>query len=48
MPVVQSRLTDTGSYELFDERGQPIGRVVAASSSRPVGRDSGTVLLIRN
>lgn len=34
-------------YEVYDSRGEPIGRVVQPVDPRVIGRTSGTVLLVR-
>jgi hypothetical protein len=34
-------------YELFDNQGEPIGRVVMPLDPRVIGRTLGTVLLVR-
>jgi hypothetical protein len=34
-------------YEIYDDRGEAIGRVVRPVERMILGRDSGTVLLIR-
>jgi hypothetical protein len=45
--MVMLRSTEPVTYELFDELGQPLGRVVSPSETVIVGAQAGTVLLRR-
>jgi len=35
-------------YEVYNDRGEPIGQVIGPRDPRVVGRTSGTVLLVRD
>jgi hypothetical protein len=45
--VMRTQNERPDTYEIYDSRGEAIGRVVEPVDPRVVGRTSGTVLLVR-
>ena len=45
--VMRTSQERPGVFEVYNDRGEPIGEVIQPLDPRVVGRDSGTVLLIR-
>jgi hypothetical protein len=46
--VMRTSQERPGVFEVYDDRGEPIGQVIQPRDAKVVGRSSGTVLLVRD
>lgn len=46
--VMRTSQEQPGVFEVYNDRGEPIGQVIQPLDPRVVGRTSGTVLLVRD